>query len=461
MRKCLKKKNKYRSFLEKCITGKSMKALISLLILSLCMQGNIALAGENVGLIQENDLTAQEEKAADTVDEIQEPTDLYAQSAVLMDAESGRVLFAKEGNKERAMASTTKIMTCILVLEQGDLDREVTVSARAAAQPEVRLGAQEGERFRIRDLLYSLMLESHNDAAVVLAEAVGNTVEGFADMMNAKAEKIGCEQTYFVTPNGLDEKDETGWHHTTAEDLARMMKYCIMDSPRKEAFLDLTQTLEYQFTDSTGTRQFSCRNHNAFLQMMEGAISGKTGFTSDAGYCYVGALESEGRTYVVALLACGWPNHKGYKWADTKKLMTYGMESFHYREVNMPADFGEIQAEGAVPQGGVLQGERMLELGPDWKTADGIAKQIVQKNKENGGDKETVRMLLRDDEKIEMKTSRKPYLDAPVEKGSEAGNVQFFLDGEEIGSCVLVTKSGARSRDFKWCIEEVAKRWLL
>ena len=123
MRKCLKKKNKYRSFLEKCITGKSMKALISLLILSLCMQGNIALAGENVGLIQENDLTAQEEKAADTVDEIQEPTDLYAQSAVLMDAESGRVLFAKEGNKERAMASTTKIMTCILVLEQGDLDR--------------------------------------------------------------------------------------------------------------------------------------------------------------------------------------------------------------------------------------------------------------------------------------------------------------------------------------------------
>lgn len=153
MRKCLKKKNKYRSFLEKCITGKSMKALISLLILSLCMQGNIALAGENVGLIQENDPTAQEEKAADSVDEIQEPTDLYAQSAVLMDAESGRVLFAKEGNKERAMASTTKIMTCILVLEQGDLDREVTVSARAAAQPEVRLGVQEGERFRIRDLL--------------------------------------------------------------------------------------------------------------------------------------------------------------------------------------------------------------------------------------------------------------------------------------------------------------------
>ena len=123
--------------------------------------------------------------------------------------------------------------------------------------------------------------------------------------------------------------------------------------------------------------------------------------------------------------------------------------------------FWKHSSGGAVPQGGALQGERMLELGPDWKTAEGIAKQIAQKNTENGGDTETVRMLLRDDEKIKMKISRKPYLDAPVEKGSEAGNVQFFLDGEEIGSCVLVTKAGARSRDFKWCAEEVAKRLFL
>lgn len=283
-------------------------------------------------------------------------------------------------------------------------------------------------------------------------------MEGFADLMNAKAKKIGCEHTYFVTPNGLDEEDETGWHHTTAEDLARIMKYCIMDSPKKEAFLDITQTAVYQFTDSSGKKQFSCNNHNAFLQMMDGAISGKTGFTSDAGYCYVGALENEGRTFVVALLACGWPNHKGYKWADTKKLMTYGMDFFHYQEVKMPEDFGKVGVEDAVPEGGALQGEKKLELVPDQRTAEGIAKQMIQKNTENAGDVETVRILLRDDEKIEMETSRKHHLKAPVEEGSEAGNVQFFLDGEAIGSCVLVTKEGVRCRDYKWCLEEVIKR---
>ena len=450
MRKCLKKKNQYRWFLKQ-----SRKMVISLLLLCFCIQENIVFARDNTAFTQKNSLFAQEKK---TADEIHEPTDLYAQSAVLMDADSGRILFAKEGEKERAMASTTKIMTCILVLEHGDLDREVTVSERAAAQPEVKLGVQTGERFRIRDLLYSLMLESHNDAAVVLAEAVGTTVEGFADLMNAKAKKIGCEHTYFVTPNGLDEEDETGWHHTTAEDLARIMKYCIMDSPKKEAFLDITQTAVYQFTDSSGKKQFSCNNHNAFLQMMDGAISGKTGFTSDAGYCYVGALENEGRTFVVALLACGWPNHKGYKWADTKKLMTYGMDFFHYQEVKMPEDFGKVGVEDAVPEGGALQGEKKLELVPDQRTAEGIAKQMIQKNTENAGDVETVRILLRDDEKIEMETSRKHHLKAPVEEGSEAGNVQFFLDGEAIGSCVLVTKEGARCRDYKWCLEEVIKR---
>ena len=193
------------------------------------------------------------------------------------------------------------------------LDETVTFSHNAVFNVEAgssNAGINEGDKLSVKDCLYALLLKSANESANALAEHVAGSTEAFADMMNAKAEKIGCEQTYFVTPNGLDEKDEKGWHHTTAEDLARVMKYCIMDSPRKEAFLDLTQTLEYEFTDSTGARQFSCRNHNAFLQMMEGAISGKTGFTSDAGYCYVGALENEGRTYVVALLACGWPNHK-------------------------------------------------------------------------------------------------------------------------------------------------------
>ena len=132
---------------------------------------------------------AREARAQETGDEIT-ASQLYAQSAVLMDADSGRILFAKNGQEERAMASTTKIMTCILALENGDLSEEITVSAEAASQPAVRLGMREGQRFRLNDLLYSLMLESHNDSAVAVAECVGGTVEGFAAMMNRKAMEL-------------------------------------------------------------------------------------------------------------------------------------------------------------------------------------------------------------------------------------------------------------------------------
>ena len=219
------------------------------------------------------------------------PSELYARSAVLMDAESGRILFAKNGQEEMPMASTTKIMTCILALEEGNLSEAVTVSAEAASQPEVKLGMRSGQQFYLEDLLYSLMLESHNDSAVAIAEHIAGSVQGFADLMNRKVEEIGCEATYFITPNGLDAQDENGIHHTTAEDLARIMKYCITDSPNREEFLGITRTETYTFSDCAGSGSYTCRNHNTFLKMMEGALTGKTGFTADAGYCYVGALQ--------------------------------------------------------------------------------------------------------------------------------------------------------------------------
>ena len=157
----------------------------------------------------------------------EKPEELYAQSAVLMDADSGRVLFEKDGYSEKAMASTTKIMTCILALEEMQEGMSLTFSEYASSQPKVHLGANAGETFYIEDLLYSLMLESHNDVAVAIAEAISGSVEAFANKMNAKAKEIGCTDTYFITPNGLDAEDENGMHSTTAVDLARIMSYCI------------------------------------------------------------------------------------------------------------------------------------------------------------------------------------------------------------------------------------------
>lgn len=229
--------------------------------------------------------------AKEVPDELKE---LYARSAVLMDADSGRILFGKDENVVRANASTTKIMTCILALEHMKEGQIAVVSDYAACQPKVRLGVCGKEEYLLKDLLYSLMLESHNDSAVVVAENISGSVEAFAELMNRKAKELGLKNTHFITPNGLDAENEGGIHGTTAADLAGIMRYCIMESPKKDDFLEITGTKNYSFSDRKGDRTFSCYNHNAFLEMMDGALSGKTGFTGDAGYCYVGR-RGEGR----------------------------------------------------------------------------------------------------------------------------------------------------------------------
>lgn len=261
---------------------------------------------------------------------------LYAENAVLIDGETGDILYEKNGSVHHPNASTTKILTCIIALECGDLADTVIASSYAAKMPEVRLGVREGEIFNLEDMLYAMMLESYNDAAVVIAEHIGGDVQHFADMMNSKAKEIGCRATYFITPNGLDAQDEGGIHGTSAEDLARIMRYCIITSPKSDLFLKITRTRFYTFSDSSGARSFACSNHNAFLDMADEALSGKTGFTCDAGYCYIGAAEYNGHTYIWALLGCGWPNNKTYKWKDSRTLLAYAEKNASYTEIAAP-----------------------------------------------------------------------------------------------------------------------------
>lgn len=370
-----------------------------------------------------------------------EPESLYARSAVLLDADSGRVLFGKEADVKRPMASTTKIMTCILTLENMAEEQTATVSERAAGQPKVHLGSRPEEEYSVRDLLYSLMLESHNDSAVIIAEAIGGSVEGFAAMMNAKAEELGCTDTHFVTPNGLDGLDEGGVHSTTAADLARIMKYCVMDSPKKEEFLAITQTRSYQFSDVAGSRSFSCSNHNAFLDMMEGAMSGKTGFTADAGYCYVGALQNDGKTFIVSLLACGWPNNRNYKWKDTRILMEYGLANYEYRDVWEDVPVTEIPVvDGADERTPCEKGSRI---------AVGLE-----------GGRQEIWALLRQDENVEVEKRMKDSFGAPVEKGEKAGEIVYMLEGEEIAGYDIVTLGSVEERTFAWCFERMLE-WTL
>ncbi len=375
-----------------------------------------------------------------------EELQLYAQAAVLMDADSGRVLYGKNEKDILPMASTTKIMTCILALEYGNLDDVVEVSPYAAGMPKVRLGVRQGETYRLGDLLYSLMLESHNDSAVVIAEAVGGSVEGFAAMMNRKARDIGCFDTYFITPNGLDAVvNETGkTHSTTAADLAKIMAYCVTESPEKERFLQITQTPGYDFTDAEGNRSFHCDNHNAFLGMMEEAVSGKTGFTNSAGYCYVGAVESEGRIFTVALLACGWPNNRSYKWSDMKKLAAYGMERYAYRDIYERQKLSDIPVRNGV----------------DPETNKPYEAAYVRVRVEDG-DTERLSWLLCAEDEVEVRVQAADALRAPVSVGEEIGEVCYFLNGELIRRFPIVAVDAVQERTYGWICGYLLRTFLL
>lgn len=417
-----------------------------ILLLAICMMAFLTAAAPADERKEENSTTSQ----------------LYAQSAVLMDADNGRVLLEKNGNEVLPMASTTKIMTCILTLEEGNLSDIVPVSSYAAGQPKVHLGAQKGEYYKIEDLLYSLMLESHNDAAVIIAEYYGSkwakisqdcsahsgeesqkAVWAFTSRMNELAQKIGCENTFFVTPNGLDgtlttAAGEVKEHTTTAEDLARIMSYCILKSPAKAEFLKVTRTGSYTYSNYKpgekagdfvqGSRVISCNNHNAFLQMMDGALSGKTGFTGKAGYCYVGALEKDGKTFTVALLACGWPNHKTWKWHDTKILMEYGLSHYELQDIYEKKVLEPVAVlDGQEEQVGLNVPEKKIEL------------------------------LLSSRDRVEVKWELPAELRAPVEAGTAVGREIFYVNGEIYESLPVTTTGNVQEITYYYCLKKIFK----
>lgn len=364
----------------------------------------------------------------------EEPAELYALSAVLMDGESGRVLYEKDGERPLANASTTKVLTCIVALENSSGDDYVQVSQNAASQPEVKLGLQKGEQYYLEDLLYSLMLKSHNDTAVAIAEHCGGSVEGFARMLNRKAKQIGCKNTYFITPNGLDAEDENGKHHTTARDLALIMRYAV----KNETFLHIAQTRDYTFSEITGKRTFSVYNANAFLDMRDGVLAGKTGYTSQAGYCYVCAWEKEGKTFIVSLLGCGWPNHKTYKWSDTEKLLDFGDYNYEYETYWKEPQTGKILVTDGVEDDQDI-GTKIYLRGKCSVTAYDREKEV----------------LLKKGETVTCKIEIPQKVSAPVLKGEKLGRIAYYLDGKLIDFYPVYAEKSVEKISFKWYTEKV------
>ena len=226
---------------------------------------------------------------------------LNSRAAVIYDRKSKKIIWGKKENEKRPMASTTKIMTAIVVLENANLSDTVTVSKKSAGTGGSRLGLKVGDKITVNNLLYGLLMVSGNDAAVALAEYVGGSVEGFADKMNQKAKELGLENTHFVTPHGLDMAD----HYTTALELAEMADYAM----NNEKFAEIVNTKN--ITISINGRSKSLKNTNELLGNLNGVNGVKTGFTNGANRCLVTSVSRNGMNVIAVVLG-----------ADTKKDRT-------------------------------------------------------------------------------------------------------------------------------------------
>ena len=358
--------------------------------------------------------------------------DMYSNAYAMIDGYNGRFLEGKNENEPLANASTTKILTCIITLENIDTDKKVTVSEKAAKQPPVKLGMKVTEEYRIIDLLHCLMLESYNDCAVAIAESVAGSTEEFANLMNEKAKEIGCENSYFITPNGLDAQNNGKNHHSSAKDLCKIMKYCCWDSTKSNEFKKITQQKKYIFKNPEGV-SVECINHNEMLFNNENVVSGKTGFTSKAGYCYVMAYEKAGKRMCIALLGCGWPDNNNYKWADAGRLIEYCEKNYVLESVG--------EKTGSIELSNKVHGKEISF--ENWMEPYQMSFYYNNQTKIN--------YLLKDGEKIERKEKFYKEIKFPICEDETIGVVEFYINNDKIHKKEIKSDSEVK----KWNICDI------
>ncbi len=355
-----------------------------------------------------------------------ESLDVVSLGAVLMDYETGRVLYGKDEHEPLAMASTTKIMTAVIAVEDGNLNDMVMVSKRASQAPKVKMYLEEGEKIKLEYLLYALMLESSNDAAIAIAEHVHGSVEEFCKAMTEKAHDLGAVNTTFETPNGLDSQNPN--HMSTAYDMALITKYA----------LDNKKVVEIMNTKSTtfesDTKSYGFTNKNKLLSTYVGANGGKTGYTNKAGQCFVGTAKQGDMQLISVVLGSGWGSTgKERKWVDTKILLDYGFENYKYETImDGKIDIGQLEVLNSktltIPL--YIEGNLMLPLTKEEKN------------------------------KITLENNYSKELEAPVSHKQKIGTTKIVLNDEIVLAEYDILADGeAEIFDFISVTEDVLKNW--
>lgn len=330
-----------------------------------------------------------------------------AVSSCLIEAETGEVLFAENADERRAMASTTKIMTAILTIEAGDLDREFTVDEFAIMVEGTSMGLKKGDRVSRRDLLYGILLPSGNDAANAAAVSVSGSISAFVELMNEKAAALGLKNTHFVTPSGLD----ANGHYTTARDLAALAAYAMKNELFREIVSCRSKQLEYGNPPYPRTLY----NSNKMLTKYDGAIGVKTGFTDNARRCLVSAAERNGVTLIAVTL------NDGDDWNDHIKMLDYGFEQVSACPLDTSCT-AKVSVAGTGKSVGVYAEKAMLAL-----------------SAENRSKLERFVLLPR-------------MVYGSVKKGDELGSIEYCLNGKTVKSVPLyaeeTVEEGAKELNF-------------
>ena len=353
-----------------------------------------------------------------------------AQGAVLIDGSSGRVLWGKDEDKPLAMASTTKIMTAILILEDCNLSDKVVIGENPPKAPKVNMNLRKGECLLVKDLLYGLLLKSYNDSAVALAEHHSGSVEKFCDQMTQRAKKIGAKDTCFSSPNGLDGMFTLEEHHSTAYDMALLGRYAL----KVPHFQEICQSSSKQILrGNKGDTPFSVQNSNRFLRSYEGALGMKTGYTNKAGNCFVGAAKRDDVTLLTTVLASGWgARGREQKWKDTKALMDYGFSQFEKRKVISKGKF-----------------------------VDKVAVTRSPKEKVSVGFSEAGEYLLSENEleQVKVEIYWKEGKEAPVFIGEEMGIAKVMLGETCLDKIPLLAQEEARPYTLSEWMKKLMGEW--
>ncbi len=347
-----------------------------------------------------------------------------AQSAIVIEQSTGRVLYSKNSDTHLPMASTTKIMTAICAIENGNLEDEVPISAQAATTEGSSMYLQEGEKMNLKELLYGLMLSSGNDAAVAIAEYFGGN-DSFVKMMNQKTKEVGALDTNFANPNGLPDDS----HYSTAHDMARITAYGL----KNPEFAQIVSSKTYKVQGEGKAYPRQLTNHNKLLNMCKGCIGVKTGFTKAAGRCLVSACERDGMTLICVTLNA--PDD----WNDHCNL---------YNNL-----FSEYEMK------------RIIESG---QRAKEIKIENSETNKVIAVADSDIYYPLTASEKIDVKINGADNLVAPVAKGEKCGEMILFLNNREVGRVGLVTDRDAEKisaakvmkNGLKENLQEIYRKWL-